>query len=80
MKRAILVMNMGGPSHLGEVELFLNNIFNDRCIIAAPKPIRMLMAKLMSLGLRPIVPPKRRMIIRRSLPVSKTYTKGYDDA
>ncbi len=48
MKRAILLMNMGGPNNLDEVELFLNNMFNDKRIIAAPKPIRMLIAKLIT--------------------------------
>ncbi len=48
MKRAILLMNMGGPNNLDEVELFLNNMFNDKRIIGAPKPIRMLIAKLIT--------------------------------
>lgn len=46
MKRAILLMNMGGPNNLDEVELFLSNMFNDKRIISAPKPIRSLIAKL----------------------------------
>ena len=48
MKRAILLMNMGGPNNLDEVELFLNNMFNDKRIISAPKIIRMLIAKLIT--------------------------------
>lgn len=48
MKRAILLMNMGGPNNLDEVEVFLNNMFNDKRIISAPKPIRMLIAKLIT--------------------------------
>lgn len=40
MKRAILLMNMGGPNNLDEVKLFLHNMFNDSRIIAAPQPIR----------------------------------------
>lgn len=48
MKRAILLMNMGGPNNLDEVEVFLNNMFNDKRIIGAPKPIRMLIAKLIT--------------------------------
>ncbi len=48
MKRAILLMNMGGPNNPDEVELFLSNMFNDRRIIAAPKPVRMLIAKLIT--------------------------------
>jgi len=45
MKRAILLMNMGGPNNLDEVEMFLTNMFNDKRIIGAPKPIRSLIAK-----------------------------------
>ncbi len=48
MKRAILLMNMGGPNNLHEVEVFLRNMFNDKRIIAAPKPIRMVIAKLIT--------------------------------
>ena len=48
MKRAILLMNMGGPNNLDEVEVFLSNMFNDKRIIPAPKPIRMLIAKLIT--------------------------------
>ncbi len=46
MKRAILLMNMGGPNNLDEVEVFLTNMFNDKQIIGAPKPIRAMIAKL----------------------------------
>ncbi len=48
MKRAVLLMNMGGPNNLDEVEVFLNNMFNDKRIISAPKPIRMMIAKLIT--------------------------------
>jgi ferrochelatase len=48
MKRAIVLLNMGGPNNLDEVEVFLNNMFNDKRIISAPKPIRMLIAKLIT--------------------------------
>lgn len=48
MKNAILLLNMGGPNNLDEVELFLNNMFNDKRIISAPKPIRYLIAKLIT--------------------------------
>jgi len=48
MKRAILLMNMGGPSNLDEVELFLSNMFNDKHIIGAPKPIRNIISKLIT--------------------------------
>ena len=40
MKKAIVLMNMGGPNNLDEVEVFLTNMFNDKYIIGAPQPIR----------------------------------------
>jgi ferrochelatase len=46
MKKAILLLNMGGPSSPDEVKLFLHNMFNDRRIIHAPKPIRWLISKI----------------------------------
>ena len=39
-------MNMGGPNNLDEVKVFLKNMFNDKYIIGAPKPIRALIAKI----------------------------------
>lgn len=48
MKRAILLMNMGGPNNLDEVEVFLTNMFNDKRIIAAPKVIRSIIAKFIT--------------------------------
>ncbi|MGK0256329.1 MAG: ferrochelatase [Arcobacteraceae bacterium] len=40
MKNAIVLMNMGGPNSLDEVDVFLKNMFNDKYIIGAPQPIR----------------------------------------
>lgn len=40
MKKAVVLMNMGGPNNLDEVEVFLTNMFNDKYIIGAPQPIR----------------------------------------
>lgn len=48
MKRAVLLMNMGGPNNLDEVEVFLGNMFNDKRIIGAPKPIRSMISKLIT--------------------------------
>jgi len=48
MKRAILLMNMGGPNNLDEVKVFLTNMFNDKRIIAAPKLIRSMIAKFIT--------------------------------
>lgn len=47
-KKAILLLNMGGPNHLGEVKTFLTNMFNDQRIISAPQPIRSLIAWLIT--------------------------------
>lgn len=46
--KALLLLNMGGPNNLDEVEVFLTNMFNDRRIIAAPKPIRKMIAWLIT--------------------------------
>lgn len=48
MRRAIVLMNMGGPNNLDEVKLFLTNMFNDKYIITAPKPIRAMIAFLIT--------------------------------
>lgn len=39
MKRALLLLNMGGPRNLDEVEVFLKNMFNDPCILSVKNPI-----------------------------------------
>jgi len=44
MQKSVLLLNMGGPNNLDEVKVFLNNMFNDKNIIAAPKPIRKMIA------------------------------------
>jgi len=43
--RAVVLLNMGAPNNLDEVEIFLHNMFNDKYIIQAPLPIRKLIAK-----------------------------------
>lgn len=48
MKKAIVLLNMGGPNNLDEVGVFLNNMFNDKRIIGAPKLIRKLIAKFIT--------------------------------
>ena len=48
MKKALLLLNMGGPNNLDEVKLFLNNMFNDPRIIGAPKPLRRFIAKFIT--------------------------------
>lgn len=47
-KKALLLLNMGGPNNLQEVKTFLNNMFNDPRIIQAPKIIRQLIAWLIT--------------------------------
>ena len=46
MRKAIVLLNMGGPNNINEVQVFLNNMFNDKHVISAPRPIRALIAKL----------------------------------
>lgn len=48
MKKAIVLMNMGGPNNLDEVEVFLTNMFNDKYIIGAPQPIRAMIGFLIT--------------------------------
>lgn len=48
MKRAVVMMNLGGPQHLDEVKDFLLEIFNDPLIIRLPNPWRWLVAQLIS--------------------------------
>ncbi len=43
--KAVVLLNMGAPNNLDEVEIFLHNMFNDKYIIQAPLPIRKLIAK-----------------------------------
>ena len=33
MKKALVLLNMGGPNNLDEVKVFLSNMFNDANII-----------------------------------------------
>jgi len=48
VKKAIILMNMGGPNNLDEVKTFLSNMFNDKYIITAPQPIRAMIAFLIT--------------------------------
>jgi protoporphyrin/coproporphyrin ferrochelatase len=45
---AIILFNLGGPDGLAAVRPFLFNLFNDKAIIAAPQPLRFLLAQLIS--------------------------------
>ena len=46
MKRAVVLMNMGGPNNISEVKVFLRNMFNDKYIIGAPQPIRAMIGQI----------------------------------
>jgi len=46
MSKAILLLNMGGPSNLDEVELFLKNMFADKYILQTNKFMRSLIGKI----------------------------------
>lgn len=55
MKRlAVVTFNLGGPDGLDAVEPFLFNLFNDPAIIDFPRPLRWLLAKLISKKRAPI--------------------------
>lgn len=47
-KVAVVVFNLGGPDAPEAVRPFLFNLFNDKAIIAAPGPIRWMIAQLIS--------------------------------
>jgi protoporphyrin/coproporphyrin ferrochelatase len=45
---AVILFNLGGPDSPSAVRPFLFNLFNDGAIIAAPQPLRWLLAQLIS--------------------------------
>ena len=48
-KEAIVLLNMGGPNNLEEVEVFLTNMFNDKNIITVKSPLlRSFIAKMIT--------------------------------
>ncbi len=46
MKKALLLLNMGGPNSVGEVELFLRNMFSDKNILPMNPYLRKLVANI----------------------------------
>jgi len=46
MNKALLLLNMGGPNNIGEVELFLRNMFADRHILPMNAYMRKLIANI----------------------------------
>lgn len=48
IKRAVVLLNLGGPTSMNEVKPFLFSLFYDPAIISLPNPFRYLLAKLIS--------------------------------
>jgi ferrochelatase len=48
IKRAVVLLNLGGPTSMDEVRPFLFSLFYDPAIISLPNPFRYLLAKLIS--------------------------------
>jgi len=53
-RKAVVLFNLGGPDSLAAVEPFLFNLFYDPAIIGLPKPLRYLVAKLISKRRAPV--------------------------
>ncbi len=53
-KTAIVLFNLGGPDRPEAVRPFLFNLFNDPAIITAPRPLRWLLAQIISRRRAPI--------------------------
>ena len=54
IKRAVVIFNLGGPDKPSAVQPFLFNLFNDKAIINLPKPIRWILATIVSKRRAPI--------------------------
>ncbi|USG61395.1 ferrochelatase [Sneathiella marina] len=53
-RKAVVLFNLGGPDSLEAVQPFLYNLFMDPAIIRLPKPLRFLVAKLISSRRAPV--------------------------
>jgi ferrochelatase len=53
-RRAIVLMNLGGPDSLDAVEPYLYNLFADPAIISLPKPLRLPLARLIARRRAPV--------------------------
>lgn len=89
----IVLLNMGGPNNLNEVDVFLKNMFNDKYILSIPQPIRSLVGFMIRKsrlkeatqnykeigGVSPIVGNTKRLIRRLQLQtgVDCTYIMRY---
>src|SRR5258708_39696572 len=47
-RRAVVLMNLGGPDSIAAVRPFLYNLFSDPAIIGLPAPLRLLLAWLIA--------------------------------
>jgi ferrochelatase len=47
-RRAVVLMNLGGPDRPESVEPFLMNLFNDPAIVRLPQPLRFVVARLIA--------------------------------
>jgi ferrochelatase len=54
MKRAVILFNLGGPDSLKAVRPFLFNLFYDPYILSVPRPLRYLLARLISWRRAPV--------------------------
>jgi ferrochelatase len=54
VRLAVVLFNLGGPDELSAVQPFLRNLFSDPAIIAAPGPIRGLLASFISRRRAPV--------------------------
>lgn len=48
MKKAVVLLNLGGPASMSEVEPFLFSLFYDPAILSLPNPFRYVLAKVIS--------------------------------
>jgi ferrochelatase len=46
MKKALLLLNMGGPSHIEEIEIFLKNMFADKNILTMNRYMRSIISSI----------------------------------
>ena len=82
MKTAVVLFNLGGPDSPEAVQPFLQNLFSDPAIIAAPAPIRWLLARLISRRRAPVAQKIYAELGGRSplLPNTEAQAKALQDA
>ena len=54
MKKAVILFNLGGPDNLENIEPVLFNLFNDPAIISVPRPLRWILAQVISRKRAPV--------------------------